>query len=600
MRVLVVGLVIATAVSGCFPLGLLGPSVPATYATVGGADEGGAAACEHPYPCGDEWPDGVEGPFARGPRIHVPILAQDNVTLDGYVWLPALPEGVGAPVVLTSQPYAGQCSIPPAIGVLPSCMWAINHASFVGSWFWVQHHYDELLDAGYAIAVYSVRGTGASGGCFDLLGPLESRDQATIISYLANQTWSNGRVAMWGASYMGATAWEGAVEGPLALKTVVPAASVPDFYLTSATPNGALRRDGGWYFAGYTFAQGIAPPGGAWVNDFLAWEERTAAGPCVESVSAMLATLNAQAMDDRDGDFYEPRRITHRFANVTAAVFVIHGFQETYSQTFQEDRFWETLPATVPKRMLLGQWGHVVPATNGTGGDLGPDLVTWFDYWLKGQGEPNRVGVVDYQDTSLAWHDDTAWPPAAAAEETHALASGDYAPDPRVPSTTFVATSTGEIAPRCNPSIYGPRPTSVDYVGPALTEPTLLSGNARADLVVSSDLPGGTIAADLYRVPPNYACSGEGTRPTGLEWIARGAADLRFVDGGYQGSDFPLGAARTVRIDFSSAARHLMPGDSVALVLTGGGSWGAMGIPYEPSITIHPGSTLTLPMAEAS
>src|SRR6266550_3447199 len=54
---------------------------------------------------------------------------------------------------------------------------------------------------GYIHAVFNVRGSGNSGGFYQLMGPLEVRDVCDLIDWLAAQSWSNGAVGMFGVSY---------------------------------------------------------------------------------------------------------------------------------------------------------------------------------------------------------------------------------------------------------------------------------------------------------------------------------------------------------------------------------------------------------------
>src|SRR5688500_4991201 len=61
--------------------------------------------CEHPYPCGDEWPKGLKGPFEADAPQRVTMRSHDGTPLGGYLFLPQLPKGVGAPTVLISSPY---------------------------------------------------------------------------------------------------------------------------------------------------------------------------------------------------------------------------------------------------------------------------------------------------------------------------------------------------------------------------------------------------------------------------------------------------------------------------------------------------------------
>ena len=107
-----------------------------------------------------------------------------------------LPPGVKAPVVLISSPYFGQTTASGDVDDYFAPRWLVDH--------------------GYAGAAVSLRGTGNSGGCLDFFGTSEQRDQALLVEWLAAKPWSNGRVAMYGLSYMGTTPWEAAIQTVLA------------------------------------------------------------------------------------------------------------------------------------------------------------------------------------------------------------------------------------------------------------------------------------------------------------------------------------------------------------------------------------------------
>jgi putative CocE/NonD family hydrolase len=78
---------------------------------------------------------------------------------------------------------------------------------------------------GYVYALVDVRGRGNSGGTFDPFAQ-EARDGYDAVEWLARQSWSNGKVAMWGGSYAGYDQWATAKERPPHLATIVPAAAV--------------------------------------------------------------------------------------------------------------------------------------------------------------------------------------------------------------------------------------------------------------------------------------------------------------------------------------------------------------------------------------
>jgi putative CocE/NonD family hydrolase len=77
---------------------------------------------------------------------------------------------------------------------------------------------------GYVFAIVDCRGRGNSDGEF-VPFVNEGRDGYDVAEWLARQTWSNGKIGMWGGSYSGYNQWITAGQFPPHLATIVPAAS---------------------------------------------------------------------------------------------------------------------------------------------------------------------------------------------------------------------------------------------------------------------------------------------------------------------------------------------------------------------------------------
>jgi uncharacterized protein len=77
---------------------------------------------------------------------------------------------------------------------------------------------------GYVFALVDVRGRGNSEGNFEPFVN-EGRDGYDVVEWLARQSWSNGKVTMWGGSYAGFDQWTTLKEAPPHLATIVPAAA---------------------------------------------------------------------------------------------------------------------------------------------------------------------------------------------------------------------------------------------------------------------------------------------------------------------------------------------------------------------------------------
>lgn len=93
-----------------------------------------------------------------------------------------------------------------------------------------EHSYDKKrciawADSGYAAIVVFARGREYSQGVFY---PFENdaADNYDIIDWVSRQPWCNGKVGMYGGSYLGFTQWAAVKKLHPALKTIVPQASV--------------------------------------------------------------------------------------------------------------------------------------------------------------------------------------------------------------------------------------------------------------------------------------------------------------------------------------------------------------------------------------
>lgn len=624
MRLLAIGLAATVLIAGCASL-----SRPA-------ADGAATADCVHPDPCEGDWPAGLDGPFALKEVIYVRVPSFDGTELEGWIGMPEMPEGVRVPVTLAVSPYHGACFVRPETLLLAAapCVASPNHPD----WWSESGHAQsvgaytgtpleswgvpplELVRRGFAAAFFSVRGTGNSGGCFELGGLKEQEDQALLVDWLAAQDWANGRVGMGGLSYQAATAWQAAIAGSPALKTIVTTGIVSDWYTWYHTPQGA-----GWsYQTGpftvpYTASVSLLPPLGDAVSGELAHgtvdhlpliTERA----CPGVVSVVTTPTVGVASGDRDQPFWDERRYTDRFDQVSAAVLLAQGFDDTVGHTTQENLVWETVAA--PKRQVEGQWGHAFPI--GAGVTLDPswehntwqDLVlAWLDWWLKGVGPlPEALGHVDYQDSSNVWHRSNDWPPAEARDEVLYLTEGELRGEPGARARSFLAAppavnefaildfvkNTNGVAPPFNtwPALCAPASPAdpwLTYWSEPLTAPALLAGNPFAYLNISSNLPGGIVSVHVLKVPPDFDCATVG-EPNKVAVVAFGAADLRFYQGNFIGADFPVSQPTPVRIDLWDSAETVEAGGRLAAIVSYGETSPAYGKseqPYFPLVTVH-------------
>ncbi len=81
----------------------------------------------------------------------------------------------------------------------------------------------------YLVVIQDVRGQGTSGGTFsEFTNDME--DGYDSVEWAATLPGSNGKVGMYGSSYVGATQWLAATTAPPHLATIVPANTASDYY----------------------------------------------------------------------------------------------------------------------------------------------------------------------------------------------------------------------------------------------------------------------------------------------------------------------------------------------------------------------------------
>lgn len=546
--------------------------------------------------------------MSAAPEIeHVRVPSHDGVELDGWLLRPeGVPASAKLPIVLWSGPYFGQ-SVP--TGDNP----AYHDNSDAGEAVPV----NLLLDHGYAVAIFNVRGTGNSGGCFSWFGAAEQKDQAFLVEWLAARPWSNGNVGMMGLSYHGTTPWAAAIHNPPHLKTIVTAGMISDPYLFSHTPQGATSTNMGigFYNTGFPAQMSFSPPvHGSPEHNTVQHAPVIPERACEDVVEFIAEDVKGAYTDHRSKEFWDERRLIDRFHNVRAAVLLVDGFQDHYlsGHQIQANEVWNLLPHA-PKQMLVGQWGHSFPNhnsynTNWVMEDWNQRLLAWLDYWLKGIGE-RPTNLVNYQEgrydgaattrtsklpaPAPPWHTAGAWPPPAKNEVLYlapgaltgapgsGLSSFRSYSDPRTFSDPEQLLCEAADAPEGAPS-------ALSFITEPVSKPVAIAGNPFAYLQLSSDLPGGIVAVHLFDIGPDFRCASFlTTGADGVRYWSAGTADLRFHKGNFTGEPFPTGTPTHVRIDLTDFAERLEPGHRLAVVVSRGDPYDRIGAPYFPNVTVH-------------
>ena len=370
-----------------------------------------------------------------------------------------------------------------------------------------------LAERGYHVLLQSVRGTFGSGGEFEPMRR-EITDGQDTVAWLRRQSWFEGRLATYGASYLGFVQWALAMDPPPELAAAVVHVGPHDFS-RSAYRNGVFD-----------------------LYNFLSWSDLIVHQERVNPVSGMVRTVTAdrrlrRALDRaplaegaRDllgtgapwfetwlehpqltDPFWAPLQCGAALERISVPTLLIGGWQDLFlEQTIEQ--FGALAERGVPTRMLIGPWTHLDTATR-----AGPAFIESLA-WLErhaGQvpGEPAAGHSVRYWvGGTREWRDLATWPPAGQTPQRWYLgpdgtlsskepadgpsASFRYDPADPTPSVggAILALNAGV---RDNRAVEQ-RPDVLVFSSEPLDEPVEVIGDVTAELHVTRDNPN----ADLF------------------------------------------------------------------------------------------------------
>jgi predicted acyl esterase len=386
------------------------------------------------------------------------------------------------------------------------------------------------------VAAVSVRGTGDSGGCMDLMGVKEIADLDQAVTWLGQQEWSNGNVGMIGLSYDGSTPWSVAATGNPHLKTIVPISGVPDVYGLMFR-NGSAEERGPFLLNAlyYAFFLRVYIPGGAEVPVYAI--ENTAEGAvCPESWVGLGAAAYSGATGARDptGWWAERNRKPQVDENYQGSILSVQGMQDWNVDPHMVVPWVDELNRTgIPTKQLLGQWGHAYPDSycSNVAHSLNPTcrwdwaeiLLHWFDRWLYENPTIDTGPAVQVQDNQYRWRNEETYPPRDADWTHYNLAPNERLKLDAADYGEVLLTATG-LAPETpggnnKQTLPG---YSADFTSDPVEETRLIAGLPRLHTTVTPHGNGGFLAAHLYTVDPTGA-------ETLIGWTQM---NLAFHDGG--------------------------------------------------------------------
>jgi putative CocE/NonD family hydrolase len=353
--------------------------------------------------------------------------------------------------------------------------------------------------AGYVFATVEVRGRGDSGGTFNPFVQ-EADDGHDIVEWLARQPYCNGKVGMWGVSYLGYAQWATARRAPPHLAVLAPSASpMPgvDFPMRSNISRPYIVR---WLAltSGRTSQQTL-------FNDLPFWNARYRDA---FDAYAPFATLDARfgsttspifqqwiAHPAQDAYWRAMRPGNDEYARIDLPILTITGHYDadqpgalTY---YREHLANASASARAKHYLVIGPWDHAgvgFPEAKMRGLEIGKAGVVdtlalhraWYDHTLKGGPKPEllKSPVAYYVSGAEEWRHAESLDAIGASPRTLYLSSHEGRANDVYASGDLVADA-GKRANGSDAYVYDPLDVSDAELEPLNTQNTELVDQRR-------------------------------------------------------------------------------------------------------------------------
>jgi putative CocE/NonD family hydrolase len=299
-----------------------------------------------------------------------------------------------------------------------------------------------LVQRGFIDVVADVRGTGDSQGEFGLFDPVQDTDGVTLVNWAAKLPGSNGKVGLYGASYLGIdqllTAGQMPANSPL--KAIFPIVPANDIYQDSATMGGLidlsfdaayLTLTGGLNTVG-PLLEGLQNPANLAADVFPSEIQHLAdLGTFDAKFAAETMSGQAPAFDDAYWQARNPVNVLARVVANKIPAYIVGGeydlFQRGEPMNYAGlQNAWAGRPVNAPMlptqqttgryQLLVGPWTHL----QGSSVNVDELELKWFDTWLKGEdtGMGSTPTPLHYYDLGTGQYTEQAHYPFAAARAT--------------------------------------------------------------------------------------------------------------------------------------------------------------------------------------
>ncbi|HEX9968683.1 MAG TPA: CocE/NonD family hydrolase, partial [Acidimicrobiales bacterium] len=234
----------------------------------------------------------------------------------------------------------------------------------------------------------SVRGTGCSGGEFDLFSWQAALDGKYIIdNWIPQQPWSDGKVALIGHSYGGITGFMVAATQPKHLRVASVSGLIDDLYRGITYPGGVSNYGFPLLWAGgirvaYDELGGTAP---GIVREEEADDDPNRTEQCALNAATQTRTVVndpiVNGTTDTDTDWWRSKSLTTYAHLIDVPLHITGAYQDEQTGPRGPTQLWENVHG-VPKRLVITNGDHNTQNPAYTGPEVYGDRKAWIDHFM--------------------------------------------------------------------------------------------------------------------------------------------------------------------------------------------------------------------------
>jgi putative CocE/NonD family hydrolase len=329
----------------------------------------------------------------------------------------------------------------------------------------------ELAAHGYVVVLQDTRGRYDSGGEFYPFRD-ESQDGYDTVEWAAQLEHSDGKVGMFGGSYVGATQMLAAMARPPHLLAIFPYVTASEYYDGWTYQSGVLMQ---WFTSSWTSILAVDSLRRR-ADESLQPKEWVAQLPVENypvlklptTFSSLAPYFHDWVEHERSGPYWQRWRVSDHYGEMNVQALHAAGWHDLFLKGSIKNYMGMRAEAVSPnvranQRLIIGPWAHAPTSPEGKIGDVvfGKNAVfdmistalKWFDYTLKGidneyaSAPPVRLFVMG----DNVWRDEQEFPLARTRYTKYYLHSSHGANG---------ATSDGQLSITAP---AGERPDQFDY-----------------------------------------------------------------------------------------------------------------------------------------